>query len=184
VRRMFLPMVALALFFALAGQAQAGFLGHSINAQYLYPDQSTVFTDLGTKPVTPLAHFNSFGQTNYDVTDANISITNSFGGPVTFLTAAFNGVSFRDVDATPTITGVTINPATNLAGFDASRVSFTGDTVFVNLQSLITQPDTLVSLDVQFAGPAVPEPASLALLAIGGASLAGFGWRRRRQNVG
>jgi hypothetical protein len=39
--------------------------------------------------------------------------------------------------------------------------------------------------EVDIVGPttvaAVPEPASLVLLGLGGATLLGYGWRRRRQ---
>src|SRR5262249_4478587 len=86
-----------------SGSAKAGLLNDLIDAKYLYPDQSTVYQDLGTQPVTPIAHFNSFGQTNYDVSDTTISITNSAGTDIFFLTASFNGVSFTDVSRNPGI---------------------------------------------------------------------------------
>jgi hypothetical protein len=175
-------VVALGLLLCSPAQAQAGFLSHDVRVDYLFPQISTVFQTLGTAPVNPVAHFNSFGQTNYDVSDTNILITSSAGASVFFLTAPFNGVSVTGIGLTEQITGVTINPITNLAGFDASRVSFNPGAVFVNLQSLTTTPTTIVSLDVQFSGAgAVPEPTSLTLLGIGACGLIGYTWRRRKR---
>jgi hypothetical protein len=179
VKRTVFNVLAFGLLLSSTGQARADFLNHDVRVDYLYPDMNTVFQTLGTAPVNPVAHFNSFGQTNYDVSAANILITNSAGGDIFFLPASFNGVSVTGIGLTEPITGVTINPATNLAGFDASRVSSNADAVFVNLQSLTTTTTTVVSLDVQFAQPA-PEPSSLTLLGIGTLGLLGYGWRRKR----
>lgn len=174
-------VLALGLTLSGSGKVQAGLMGDSVDTKYLFPTQGTVFTDLGTQVVNPVATFNSFGQTQYDVSDSTIRITNTAGTPIFFLSGAFNGVSVTDVTQDPHITGVLIDPVTNLAGFDASRVSFTDSAVFVNLQSLTTEPNTVVQLDLEFASTAVPEPSSLALLAFGGAALAG--WRRWRKRT-
>lgn len=183
MKRVTLTLAALTLLLAGVQRAKADFSLDSIDAKYLYPTQGTTYQDLGTQAVNPVAHFNSFGETNYDVSATQINITNSLGSDVFFLTAPFNGVSFTDVTKNPNITNVTVDSATNLAGFDASRVSWTSDTVFVNLQSLTTTANTLVRLDVQFGGNnVVPEPASITLF--GMALLTGapyFVWRRRKQ---
>lgn len=177
----FLPAVGLlGLILGTCGRAEAGFLFDSINADYLYPTQGAVLVDLGTQAVNPIALFNSFGQTNYGVSDTNIRITSSAVANINFLPAAFNGVSFTDVTADPGITGLVVNPATNLAGFDASRISFTSNTVFVNLQGLVTTPLTVVSLDVRFGATAVPEPPALALAGTG--VLLALGCARRRRS--
>ena len=81
--------------------------------------------------------------------------------------AAFNGFKITDTFASiPGFTAVLINPATNLAGFNASMITFDGDNIQVNWQGLSFTTATIVSLDV-VAGPVVPEPGSLSLLAAG-----------------
>src|SRR5262245_54180627 len=80
--------------------ARAGLMGDSINDKFLFPNQTTVFADLGTQSVTPTAHFNEFNQTAADVTNSQIRITNITQNPpqpITFTPAVFNGFSFTDV---------------------------------------------------------------------------------------
>lgn len=84
------------------------------------------------------------------------------GGPVTFAIGAFNGYRFSDENGTiPDITGVTINPDTNLAGFDASRIFFDANTVRINIAPNTTWALTeVVSLDVTFASPTATPTAT------------------------
>ena len=69
----------------------------------------------------------------------------------------------------PPISGVSVNGATSLAGFNSSRVSFDADNIYVNWQGLTAVPSQIVSLDVQFTE--VPEPATLALVGLSGLEL-------------
>jgi hypothetical protein len=169
-------LASLTLLPVMIPPASALLLGNTVQADYLFPTQTSVFQILGTATVNPTALFNSFGQTNYLVTDDTLQITNVFRSDVTFLSAAFNGVEISDLTNAP-ITAVTVDSATNLAGFSAADVSFDASHIFVNLQSLVTTPTTLVQLDITGTAPAIPEPDSLALLAIGIFSL--FLLRRR-----
>ncbi len=78
----------------------------------------------------------------------------------------------------PSITGVTVNPATNMSGFSNSNISFGPQYITVNWQGLAFTPDTIVSLDISFEnGSSVPEPATWAML-IAGFGIAGFALRR------
>jgi hypothetical protein len=76
---------------------------------------------------------------------------------------------------------VTINAATNLAGFDASRVSFDANNIYVNWQGLVFNTNTVVSLDVNGSVAPVPEPATLVLVGAGGLGLLAKARRRRKQ---
>jgi len=95
--------------------------------------------------------------------------------PIAIWEIRVNGFRITDVNGTiDDFVGVSINPATNMAGLDASRISFDADNIWVNWQSLSFDPNTIVSLDIT----AVPEPATAMILGLG---LAGLTARRRRR---
>lgn len=85
----------------------------------------------------------------------------------------YNGIAIRMVSG-PDFDSVTINGATNMSGFDASRLSFTGSEIQIDWADLSFSSDTIVKLDVNV----VPEPATMAFLATGAAGLV---LRRRRK---
>jgi len=149
---------------AFGGQAYAGTLdGDNVTVNYLYPDSSTVYQNLGTGTVSAAGFtVNSFGQHNYTVFPSEITLTNVLGQDVNFLSAAFNGYELIDNTGSPAITGVTVG-FSDVAGFDASRVSFDATHVWLNMQSLITTPGEDIELDLQFGTVTTPEPATLLL---------------------
>jgi hypothetical protein len=76
----------------------------------------------------------------------------------------------------PNITSVTLDAASNMVGFDASRITFDTNSIAVNWAGLSFNSDTRVVLNV--AAGTLPEPASYALVI---AALAGVGLARRRK---
>lgn len=82
-----------------------------------------------------------------------------------------NGIAI-DVVSGPALAEVTINPATNMTGFDASRISFTANQIQVDWENLGFVTSTIVRLDVV----TVPEPGSVILF---GSCLAAIAVRRR-----
>jgi hypothetical protein len=62
-----------------------------------------------------------------------------------------NGIAINALSGT-VIESVDINPATNMAGFDAARISFTGSQIQVDWVGLPFNPRTIVKLDVGFKG--------------------------------
>jgi hypothetical protein len=89
----------------------------------------------------------------------------------------FNGGHLLDVNNTiDDFTSVTINQATNMVGFDASRISFDKNNIWVNLAGLPFDTDTKLVFDLKGGAP-VPEPATLFLF---GAGLMIAGCMRKR----
>ena len=78
----------------------------------------------------------------------------------------YNGIAI-DMVSGPAFSSVTIDAATNMAGFDSSRISFTGNEIQVDWQNLNFDSSTIVKLDVN----SVPEPSAYALLACALAAL-------------
>ena len=156
------------------GQARAVLLdGEMIRATWNSPDLSTVIdtVDVVVGPGVEIAP--SLGGFGIDLSDSDIFF---FGAASTsFAPASFNGWHFFDFTGTiPGFGDVVINPATNLVGFDASRISFDVDNIFVNFQDLPLNSRTVVSLTV------IPEPSSLVLVGMGTVGLV-FVERRRRK---
>jgi hypothetical protein len=158
-----------------AGPAEAGFLGLTVHGEYLYPNASTVYQDLGSQLITPGFTFD-FTTPGVKVGVNNDSIVTDYGG--TAFGAAFNGFRLTVVGPDPGITGVTIDP-TSIAGFDASRLSFTSNSIAENLQGLAGKGASSIILDVRFAAASVPEPPGLAMAALGLLLVAG--WARSRR---
>src|SRR5437868_8191193 len=125
MRRFLLCSVVLML--ALSGvQAFADLDGANVTVNYLFPDINSVFEVLGTGTVTGAGFtVNSFGQHDFTTFPTDLTLTNVFGGDVTFTPASFNGYQLVVNSGGSPITGVTI-AFNDIAGFDASRISFDG----------------------------------------------------------
>jgi hypothetical protein len=145
--------------------------GETVETTYfrgLNPDTTTIIgpVDSLVGPGIELVNFADF--LTIDFSDTNIWITATSNTPQTY----FELAHFADGAGTiPDITGVTINPATNFAGFDASRITFDTNSISLNLTGLPGLEGQVISLDLTAApgpGPApIPEPSTAALLVSG-----------------
>jgi hypothetical protein len=181
-----LTVVALAACVATAAiptTAEAGLIGKQMDAVYYYPDTSTPYAQASFTPssftVGPGQETdgNVEGVTHLlvDFSDSMLTITlqTTLSTP-TWGTAPFNGIIFTSPGPLG-IVGAAVDPATTMAGFDNSRISFDADQILVNWNGLPYVNGTVVKVD--FA--VVPEPATMALL---GAGLLGLAAARRRKS--
>ena len=127
-------------------------------------------------PGTELMGFGWLGFLNINFSDTNILITAATDQPSGF----FEVLRFFDaISNIPAFTDISVNPSTNYAGFDASRILFfDSDRIDINLTGLIGLQGQQISLDLT-AAPAqvVPEPGTIWLLVVGMTTL--VAWRRR-----
>jgi hypothetical protein len=155
--------------------AQADSLdGQQVEIDYIFPALGTIFMNLGNGTVTAAGFtVNSFGLNSYTVTDTQIS--NVLGSPVSFpKVGSFNGYELTETGNSPvTITGVTLDPATNVSGVSSSNVSFDGTHVWLNMLGITTNDGQVVVLNVTSGSTAVPESGTGSLV-LAGCGLIGF----------
>ena len=164
------------------GQAAAALLdGQTVETTNFHgtaPDATVIIgPELRTVgPGVELVNFGWSGFLTIDFSDTNILITLATDQPFGF----FEVLRFFDVNGTiPAFTDISVNPATNYAGFNASLISeFDSDVIALNLTGLNGLQGQQISLDLTAAAPVpVHEPATLWLLVAGLTTL--VAWRRR-----
>lgn len=174
-------LLATALLGLVVGSASAApLLGSTVNYQYYFPNLATAHSDAdnGNKVVGAGVEVSNIadGLGTMNITASQLII--DFTSQASFGNVAFNGWVLSDVFASiADFTSVTIDAMTNMAGFGAGNLWFTGDTISVNWANLPFDENTLVVLNLGFAnGGVIPEPASLALV---GLALLGVAASRR-----
>jgi len=164
----------------VAAPVQAGLLGSIANFQYYaYGSAYNGYGSPAAFTVDGGAHAQFAKSFNIIVTDTQI-IYNYNGNQSTWSPSSVslnrgglyieNG-SLLSFAGAPTITGVTVNGATTMAGFGGGNVTFNGTEVAVSWTGLSFQSGTQVVLDII----AVPAPGAMAILGV-----AGLAGRRRR----
>lgn len=173
LRALPLALASAALF--IPSSAFAGLDGSTMGWQYYA--YGGAYNSQTNFVVGPGVEGNFAGYFDIDVDDT--SITFDYMYTSTWSTSAlslsptiYNGIAMRMVSG-PAFTSVTIDAATNMVGFNSGRISFTGSEIQIDWMDLAFTPDTIVKLNVE----AVPEPTSMAALALGSVAIL----RRRRK---
>jgi hypothetical protein len=144
--------------------------GETVRGQWLFPNISTAFLTVDVVVGAGLEIPGSNGGFDVNLSDTQIHFANLTASQG-YSSGTFNGWLFFDLNSVIDAFGsVTINPASNMVGFNASRISFDADHIWVDFVGLTGDSSTVVVLDI---GP-VPEPSTLFLLAAGTALLAGL----------
>jgi hypothetical protein len=180
-------VLGVVLLAATPATSKAGsiFQGQTLNLTYYDPNLSTPYAGSPNNTYTgvvPDTFADVIGQFDVAITNNNIYLTFTEEPSFSFTPLGVNGITFNgfvitDETSSP-ITDVTVDPATNLAGFTSANITFTGDQIFVDWPGLQGNTSTVVSLDV--AG-GTPEPSTFGLLAAGLAGLAACLGRTRRK---
>ena len=150
--------------------------GTSVSVTYLFPDTNTAFAATQSATVgSGTEFFNYAGLVDVDVSDTNVLMTfTRDGGPNA---VAFDGLKFV---FTPTLSSVSINPASTFVAFGTSALTLSGDTLYVNFANLFVPNGSTLSLDLTGVVSSTPEPSSLLLLGSGVLGLAGVFRRKFR----
>jgi hypothetical protein len=128
-----------------------GFMDHIFAWEVFYPDTQSA-TDGGIAVVSTGIELDTlFGEEGGTVDLTNDQIKIDFSSDGNFTPANFNGFRIGDYSGgLADIVEVSIDPATNMVGLDASRITFDAEHIWLNWQSLEHTSDTLVVLDVLF----------------------------------
>jgi len=153
--------------------------GKVLNYAWFFPDKNTPYAYMTPVNITAGSGVDTIIIDSYNyvgllyVSDNQINLT--FTADSYFYGAEFSGIRLNDINNTISAFGsVTINPLTNLVGFDSSRISFNQDNIWIDLQGLSFHRDDRVSLQVA----PVPIPAAVWLFGAGLVGLIGL----RRKN--
>lgn len=180
---------AIALGGASAAQAASDLTGTNVTFSWLFPDTSTTYA-AQTFTVGPGPELSCPGgyaggglctgfydSSTIDIGVNTLSLTIN-DGSIAWAPTTFNGYEFSGLSAGGSWTGYTLS--TDFSGLDTSRVIFTPDAVYVNMQGIT--PQSGESFTITLNAASAPEPAAWALMLVGFGGL-GAALRSRRRTA-
>jgi hypothetical protein len=161
--------------------AHANFIGQTVTAQYVYGttvygSQTQVVPQGGI--VFAPGSFAQYNDNAYVEIGADTITVGEVDSSV-YSGGLFNGLQF--IDTGLYIISATLLSANDIPGFDASRVTFDANDIFIDFNGLMPSSAHSVVISVRFSdSPAnVPEPGTVAL---SGLALLGFAVSRRKSS--
>ncbi len=156
---------------AAAPAAAQGLNGQPVQMTFRFPDSSTVFSTIGTGTVVPggVTFASDLNGLTSTVTPTQIRIANNGAGTINLGGVgpgfSFEGYVLSEMGGSPvTITSLSVDPATTVAGFGANQLSFDAGDVFANFQNTTLLAGQNVTIDVN--PPAVPEASTTVSLGL------------------
>jgi hypothetical protein len=149
-------------------EATPTLFGQTVRVTYEYPTLGTLYagpTDVIVGAGTELSSFALFA--DIDLSENQIVITTIRDAGINVV--SFDGFHFFDtLGFIPAFVAVSLNPATTYAGFNASRIAFDADNIFLNVANLpgLNGQSIVIDVNADAAAP-VPEPSTLVLLGAG-----------------
>ena len=130
------------------------FIGHTVSTTNFHGTASDLTIVLGPHDTVAgdgIELMNGFGGfATIDISGASIRITAATDQPFGY----FELLRFADANGTISpIASVTVDPSTNYAGFNASRLAVTADQIDVNMTALPGRQGQQILLNVVFAAP-------------------------------
>ncbi len=145
-----------------------------------FPNVASLFNP--GSPVPP-GFANSLVNVAIDVGNTFLTIDFANAAPFTRFASGFqNTYIFKfDSAAAVDIVGASVDPTVTTLGLTPTDVTFSGNELFVNVESLPFNPTTFarINLSVNGGPPPVPEPSSYLLLGLGLGTL----WAFRRKTA-
>jgi len=130
--------------------AQMSWQYYAYGASYAGP---YLFIDKGVSVGAFDSYFNILAKPRSITFDYSPSVGGTWSPSILSLAPTiYNGIAINMVSGPP-FTSVTIDPATNMVGFDSSRISFTADQIQVDWQNLAFTSSTIVRLDINQPRP-------------------------------
>jgi hypothetical protein len=142
------------------------------------PGPATLFSNIVTATVGPSIEFPDSSLFGAGVTPVKIdvgatTIDIAYSSTVTTAAGSFNGYVF-EFSGAPTINGVSVG---SISTVSPVGLSFTANTVLVNLAATSLTPSSRLLVNVQLAP--VPEPATAALAVFGLLLVGAVSWRNK-----